>query len=126
MKLFYDQMGDLDCPSMILCLQTRTGEPRPLLCLSQHPGQSHLLAVGGVANDSGGGKTAMTTSYIWDLREERHPLSEITCRGSVVWEIRFHPYQPQFLYLATEEAGLMRIHSPSPAGRLFINYFCLR
>lgn len=92
------------------------------MCLSQHPGQSHLLAVGG-ANDSGGSgraKTRTTTSYIWDLREERHPLSEIVCRGSAVWEIRFHPLQPQFLYLATEEAGLMRIHSTvTSSGRLF-------
>ncbi|CDS39445.1 Nucleoporin Nup43 [Echinococcus multilocularis] len=104
-----------------------TGEPRPLLCLSQHPGQSHLLAVGGVGNSSGGGgrgKTATTTSYIWDLREERHPLSEITCRGSVVWEIRFHPHEPQFLYLATEEAGLMRIHSPSSVDSWSFHQIC--
>ncbi|KAM7541716.1 hypothetical protein Aperf_G00000001004 [Anoplocephala perfoliata] len=91
-----------------------SGEPIPLLCLSQHPGQSHLLAVGGVANASGGGQssTPTTTSYIWDLREERHPLSEIACRGGTVREIRFHSNQPQYLFLATEEAGLMRIHSP--------------
>ncbi|VDM30354.1 unnamed protein product [Hydatigera taeniaeformis] len=92
-----------------------TGDPRPLLCLSQHPGQSHLLAVGGVDITSGGGKTTTTTNYIWDLREERHPLSEIVCRGSAVWEVRFHPHQPQFLYLATEAAGLMCIHSPFSA-----------
>ncbi|VDD76619.1 unnamed protein product [Mesocestoides corti] len=92
------------------------GEPRPLTCLSQHPGQSHLLAVGGMNSGHGGGhKHATTTSYIWDLRAERHPLSEIVCRGSVVWEIGFHPHQPQFLYLATEEAGLMRIKSASSA-----------
>lgn len=93
----------------------RSGEPTPLLCLSQHPGQSHLLAVGGVASNYGSGdqSTATTTSYIWDLREERHPLSEIACRGGTVWEISFHSHQPQYLFLATEEAGLMRIHSPA-------------
>ncbi|VDL59699.1 unnamed protein product [Hymenolepis diminuta] len=92
-----------------------SGEPTPLLCLSQHPGQSHLLAVGGVASNYGSGdqSTATTTSYIWDLREERHPLSEIACRGGTVWEIGFHSHQPQYLFLATEEAGLMRIHSPA-------------
>ncbi|VDN97566.1 unnamed protein product [Rodentolepis nana] len=92
-----------------------SGEPIPLLCLSQHPGQSHLLAVGGVANNysSGDQSMATTTSYIWDLREERHPLSEIACRGGTVWEIGFHSHQPQYLFLATEEAGLMRIHSPT-------------
>ncbi len=66
---------------------------------------------------SGASVSTTTTSYIWDLRAEQHPLSEITCRGSAVWELAFHPRQPQFLYLATEEAGLVRIQSASSAGK---------
>ncbi|VDL89652.1 unnamed protein product [Schistocephalus solidus] len=91
------------------------GEPRPLVCLSQHPGQPHLLAVGGINSHVVSNKKSTSTCYIWDLRADQHPLSELDCPGTAVWEIKFHPTQPQQLYLATEEAGLVRVQSTSPS-----------
>ncbi|CAH8511345.1 unnamed protein product [Dicrocoelium dendriticum] len=80
----------------------RPSEAQPLHCLSRHPGQSHLLAVGGV---EGSGSAA----YIWDIRAEQYPLSEVACAGRSVFEVGFHPRQPKHLYLATEAAGMLQI-----------------
>ncbi|CAH8586420.1 unnamed protein product [Schistosoma turkestanicum] len=82
----------------------RPGETQPLLCLSQHPGQPHLLSVGGVNSSS-------AAAYIWDLRAEQYPLSEVACDGQTIWETAFHPRQPKHLYMATETAGLLQISS---------------
>ncbi|RTG89798.1 nuclear pore complex protein Nup43 [Schistosoma bovis] len=82
----------------------RPGETQPLLCLGQHPGQPHLLSVGGVNSSS-------AAAYIWDLRAEQYPLTEVACDGQYIWETAFHPRQPKHLYMATETAGLLQISS---------------
>ncbi|CAL8073127.1 unnamed protein product [Calicophoron daubneyi] len=80
----------------------RPGETQPLYCLSRHPGQPHLMAVGGVDGSS-------AAAYIWDLRAQQYPLTEVGCEGKSVWEVSFHPRQPKHLFLATETAGLLRV-----------------
>ncbi|KAK4474945.1 hypothetical protein MN116_002050 [Schistosoma mekongi] len=82
----------------------RPGETQPLLCLGQHPGQPHILSVGGVNSSS-------AAAYIWDLRAEQYPLTEVACDGQNIWETAFHPRQPKHLYMATETAGLLQISS---------------
>ncbi|CAH8645818.1 unnamed protein product [Heterobilharzia americana] len=68
----------------------------------QHPGQPHLLCVGGVSSSG-------APACIWDLRAEQYPLTELPCDGQSVWETAFHPRQPKYLYMATETAGLLQI-----------------
>ncbi|VEL35971.1 unnamed protein product [Protopolystoma xenopodis] len=131
-------------------ISLRPGQPLPLYCLARHPGQSHLLAVGGSATDaplstsisgltdlqadskdargrascqgdkdcSDGGTTgnSSATAYIWDLRADRYPLTELACPGRGVWEAMFHPTSPKYLCLATETAGLLGICSSDRNG----------
>ncbi|KAF6779483.1 hypothetical protein AHF37_01063 [Paragonimus kellicotti] len=96
----WDLRCGLDKPQQRLL---RPSETQPLYCLTHHPGQPHLLTVGGV------GGTGAAAAYIWDLRAEQYPLSELACEGRSVWEVGFHPRQPRHLYLATEAAGLLQI-----------------
>lgn len=78
--------------------------------MGQHPGQPHLLSVGGVNSSS-------AAAYIWDLRAEQYPLTEVACDGQYIWETAFHPRQPKHLYMATETAGLLQISSRDESGK---------
>ncbi|KAG5442658.1 Nucleoporin Nup43 [Clonorchis sinensis] len=102
----WDLRCGLDKPQQRLI---RPSETQPLYCLSHHPGQPHLLAVGGVEGSG-------TPAYIWDLRADQYPLTEVACQGRSVWEVGFHPRQPQHLYLATETAGLLQISCRNETG----------
>lgn len=95
----------MDIDTNIFChfLIFRPGESQPLYCIAHHPGQSHLLSVGGVGTSNG------SAAYIWDLRAEKFPLTEIACDGRIIWETAFHPRQPRHIYMATESAGLLQI-----------------
>ncbi|CAH8872809.1 unnamed protein product [Trichobilharzia szidati] len=105
-----DQLGQLALWDL------RTGSEKPqrryirpednqaLLCIAQHPGQPHILCVGGF-------RSSDSAAYIWDTRAEEYPLTSIDCDGEVIWETAFHPRQPKHLYMATETAGLIRISS---------------
>nr|CAH8872946.1 unnamed protein product [Trichobilharzia regenti] len=86
------------------CKYIRPGGNQPLLCISQHPGQPHVLCAGGFSNSD-------SAAYIWDTRAKEYPLTSISFDGEIIWETAFHPRRPKYLYVATERAGLICFRS---------------
>jgi len=62
-----------------------------------HPHQNHIIAVG---SDDG------TTSF-WDLRNLSSPLERFAQHNANVWEISFHPAQPNNLVSCSEDGDVL-------------------
>eukprot|EP00058_Branchiostoma_floridae_P013639 XP_002599127.1 hypothetical protein BRAFLDRAFT_281490 [Branchiostoma floridae] len=73
-----------------------SGERIPLHCLDKHPGQPHIVATGGQDG----------SLYMWDLRQERHPVSAMDAHAWDMWEVLFHPTHPDHLFSCSQDGSL--------------------
>uniref|UniRef100_A0A3P9AE62 Uncharacterized protein n=1 Tax=Esox lucius TaxID=8010 RepID=A0A3P9AE62_ESOLU len=72
-------------PSQILSL---TGDRVPLHCVDRHPNQQHIVATGG--------QDGMLC--IWDVRQGKMPFSLMEAHSAEMWEVHFHPSNPDHLF----------------------------
>ncbi|XP_069463823.1 nucleoporin Nup43 [Ambystoma mexicanum] len=80
-------------PSQIFSL---SGERVPLHCIDRHPNQQHLVTTGG--------QDGMLS--IWDLRQGGMPLSLLKAHDAEMWEVHFHPSNPNHLFTCSEDGSL--------------------
>ncbi|MBN3315779.1 NUP43 protein, partial [Atractosteus spatula] len=80
-------------PSQILSL---TGERVPLHCVDRHPNQQHIVATG--SQDG--------VLCIWDVRQGSTPFSLMEAHSAEMWEVHFHPSNPDHLFTCSEDGSL--------------------
>ncbi|XP_062953787.1 nucleoporin Nup43 isoform X2 [Cynocephalus volans] len=80
-------------PSQILSL---TGDRVPLHCVDRHPSQQHVVATGG--------QDGMLS--IWDVRQGTMPVSLLKAHEAEMWEVHFHPSNPDHLFTCSEDGSL--------------------
>ncbi|XP_032041337.1 nucleoporin Nup43 isoform X1 [Aythya fuligula] len=80
-------------PSQIFSL---TGERVPLHCVDRHPNQQHIVATGG--------QDGMLS--IWDIRQGTMPVSLLNAHEAEMWEVHFHPSNPDHLFTCSEDGSL--------------------
>ncbi|XP_068406862.1 nucleoporin Nup43 isoform X2 [Eschrichtius robustus] len=80
-------------PSQILSL---TGDRVPLHCVDRHPNQQHVVATGG--------QDGMLS--IWDVRQGTMPVSLLKAHEAEMWEVHFHPSNPDHLFTCSEDGSL--------------------
>uniref|UniRef100_A0A0B7A1P2 Uncharacterized protein n=2 Tax=Arion vulgaris TaxID=1028688 RepID=A0A0B7A1P2_9EUPU len=78
------------------CNNLSTENHIPLLCVDKHPGQAHIVATGGV--------DGMLT--IWDLRQEQFPMTLLEAHTGPMWEVKFHPHNPNHLFTCSDDGSL--------------------
>ncbi|KAM4772509.1 nucleoporin Nup43 [Rhinophrynus dorsalis] len=74
-----------------------TSERVPLHCVDRHPNQQHLVATGG--------QDGMLC--IWDVRQGRMPMSLLNAHEAEMWEVHFHPSNPDHLFTCSEDGSLL-------------------
>ncbi|XP_065837655.1 nucleoporin Nup43-like [Oscarella lobularis] len=72
-------------------------EPSALLCVDCHPDQWHLVAAG---NQDG-------VLSIWDLRQEKYPVSLMESHSANVWEVKFHRHYPNNLFSCSDDGSVL-------------------
>uniref|UniRef100_A0A674C897 Nucleoporin 43 n=1 Tax=Salmo trutta TaxID=8032 RepID=A0A674C897_SALTR len=87
-------------PSQILSL---TGDRVPLHCVDRHPNQQHIVATGG--------QDGMLC--IWDVRQGNMPFSLMEAHSSEMWEVHFHPSNPDHLFSCSEDGSLLHWETSS-------------
>ncbi|KFP03275.1 Nucleoporin Nup43, partial [Calypte anna] len=80
-------------PSQIFSL---TGDRVPLHCVDRHPNQQHIVATGG--------QDGMLS--IWDIRQGSMPVSLLNAHEAEMWEVHFHPSNPDHLFTCSEDGAL--------------------
>uniref|UniRef100_A0A8C8SG56 Nucleoporin 43 n=1 Tax=Pelusios castaneus TaxID=367368 RepID=A0A8C8SG56_9SAUR len=80
-------------PSQIFSL---TGDRIPLHCVDRHPSQQHIVATGG--------QDGMLS--IWDVRQGSMPVSLLNAHDAEMWEVHFHPSNPDHLFTCSEDGSL--------------------
>ncbi|NP_001016144.1 nucleoporin Nup43 [Xenopus tropicalis] len=73
-----------------------TGERVPLHCVDRHPNQQHVVATGG--------QDGMLC--IWDVRHGKMPMSLLNAHKAEMWEVHFHPSNPDHLFTCSEDGSL--------------------
>ncbi|XP_052236910.1 nucleoporin Nup43-like isoform X2 [Dreissena polymorpha] len=92
LKIF-DLRENTDEPSRTFSV---SGEQVPLQCLARHPTQQHIVATGG--HDG--------VLSIWDLRQERFPVTLLEAHAAPMWEVLFHPASPDHLFTCSEDGSV--------------------
>ncbi|XP_067876279.1 nucleoporin Nup43 isoform X2 [Heterodontus francisci] len=80
-------------PSQIYSL---TGERVPLHCVDRHPNQQHIVGTGGQDG----------TLCIWDVRQGSIPISLLDAHSAEMWEVHFHPSNPDHVFTCSEDGSL--------------------
>ncbi|NXN91523.1 NUP43 protein, partial [Rhinopomastus cyanomelas] len=80
-------------PSQIFYL---TSDRVPLQCVDRHPNQQHIVATGG--------QDGMLS--IWDIRQGTMPVSLLNAHEAEMWEVHFHPSNPDHLFTCSEDGSL--------------------
>lgn len=73
-----------------------SGEQTPLQCVSRHPTQHHIVATGG--HDG--------VLSVWDLRQEKFPVTLLEAHSAAMWEVKFHPANPDHLFTCSEDGSV--------------------
>lgn len=73
-----------------------SGEPTPLQCVARHPTQHHIVATGG--HDG--------VLSVWDLRQEKFPVTLLEAHSAAMWEVKFHPTNPDHLFTCSEDGSV--------------------
>ncbi|KFW67162.1 Nucleoporin Nup43, partial [Pygoscelis adeliae] len=73
-----------------------TGDRVPLHCVDRHPNQQHIVATGG--------QDGMLS--IWDIRQGTMPVSLLNAHEAEMWEVHFHPSNPDHLFTCSEDGSL--------------------
>ncbi|GFT90674.1 nucleoporin Nup43 [Nephila pilipes] len=77
-------------------LLTLSREQQSVTCMNTHPTQSHILGTG---YDDG-------SLCIWDMRQERKPMSLLEGHSAAVTELLFHPTNPDYLYTCSLDSSV--------------------
>ncbi|XP_018599193.1 nucleoporin Nup43 [Scleropages formosus] len=85
-------------PVQILYL---TGDRVPLHSVDRHPNQQHIVATGG--------QDGMLC--IWDVRHGSIPFSLMEAHSAEMWEVHFHPSNPDHLFTCSEDGSLLHWES---------------
>ncbi|RMC12945.1 hypothetical protein DUI87_10472 [Hirundo rustica rustica] len=72
------------------------GDRVPLHCVDRHPNQQHIVATGG--------QDGMLS--IWDIRQGTMPVSLLNAHEAEMWEVHFHPSDPDHLFTCSEDGSL--------------------
>lgn len=96
----WDFRQQSDSPAQILSL---TGDRVPLHCVDKHPNQQHIVATGG--------QDGMLC--IWDVRQGNTPFSLTEAHSAEMWEVHFHPSNPNHLFTCSEDGSLLHWESTS-------------
>ncbi|XP_051880387.1 nucleoporin Nup43 [Pristis pectinata] len=73
-----------------------TDERVPLHCVDRHPNQQHIVATGGQDG----------TLCIWDVRQGNVPISVLDAHSAEMWEVHFHPSNPDHVFTCSEDGSL--------------------
>uniref|UniRef100_A0A4W3HL23 Nucleoporin 43 n=1 Tax=Callorhinchus milii TaxID=7868 RepID=A0A4W3HL23_CALMI len=73
-----------------------TGDRVPLHCVDRHPNQQHIVATGG--------QDGMLC--IWDVRQGNMPVSLLEAHFTEMWEVHFHPSNPDHLFSCSEDGSV--------------------
>uniref|UniRef100_A0A2K5KKA9 Uncharacterized protein n=1 Tax=Cercocebus atys TaxID=9531 RepID=A0A2K5KKA9_CERAT len=73
-----------------------TSDRVPLHCVDRHPNQQHVVATGGQDG----------ILSIWDVRQGTMPVSLLKAREAEMWEVHFHPSNPDHLFTCSEDGSL--------------------
>uniref|UniRef100_A0A3Q3WXP4 Uncharacterized protein n=1 Tax=Mola mola TaxID=94237 RepID=A0A3Q3WXP4_MOLML len=87
-------------PSQILSL---CGDRVPLHCVDRHPNQQHIVATGG--------QDGMLC--VWDVRQGNAPFSLMEAHSAEMWEVHFHPTNPDHLFTCSEDGSLLHWETSS-------------
>lgn len=88
-------------PSQILFL---SGDRVPFHCVARHPNQQHIVATGG--------QDGMLC--VWDVRQGNAPFSLMEAHSAEMWEVHFHPTNPDHLFTCSEDGSLLHWETSSP------------
>ncbi|XP_062857920.1 nucleoporin Nup43 isoform X2 [Trichomycterus rosablanca] len=80
-----------------------TGDRVPLHCVDRHPNQQHIVATGG--------QDGMLS--IWDVRQGSMPFSMMEAHSAEMWEVHFHPTNPDHLFTCSEDGSLLHWETSS-------------
>jgi len=92
LKLWDIRSQELTKPEKVMTL---SGNTCPLLSVDKHPNQPHILVTG-----HGDGVIG-----IWDIRQEKSPVTLIDAHDSEVWQVRFHPLYPDNLFTCSQDGS---------------------
>ncbi|XP_077977336.1 nucleoporin Nup43-like [Glandiceps talaboti] len=73
-----------------------TGERIPLHCIDKHPNQPHIVATGGQDG----------VLAIWDMRQDKYPVTLLDAHSTNMWEVKFHPFNPDNLFTCSEDGAV--------------------
>ncbi|KAM9778470.1 nucleoporin Nup43 [Syngnathus typhle] len=90
----WDFRQQSNSPSQIFSM---SGDLVPLNCVDTHPNQQHIVATGG--------QNGML--YVWDVRQSNTPLSLMEAHSAEMWEVHFHPMNPDHLFTCSEDGSLL-------------------
>ncbi|XP_060565440.1 nucleoporin Nup43-like [Ruditapes philippinarum] len=82
-----------------------SGEQTPLQCVARHPTQHHIVATG--AYDG--------VLSVWDLRQEKFPVTPLEAHSAAIWEVKFHPTNPDHLFTCSEDGSVWHWNASSVA-----------
>lgn len=92
LKLWDIRQPEIDKPQKVLTL---SGNACPLLSVDKHPNQPHILVTG-----HGDGVIG-----IWDVRQEKAPVTLIDAHQAEVWQVKFHPLYPDNLFTCSQDGS---------------------
>uniref|UniRef100_A0A3P8UPX7 Nucleoporin 43 n=1 Tax=Cynoglossus semilaevis TaxID=244447 RepID=A0A3P8UPX7_CYNSE len=87
-------------PSQIFSL---SGDRVPLHCVDRHPNQQHIVATGG--------QDGMLC--VWDVRQGNSPFSLMEAHSAEMWEVHFHPTNPDHMFTCSEDGSLLHWETSS-------------
>uniref|UniRef100_A0A3Q3KKC4 Uncharacterized protein n=1 Tax=Monopterus albus TaxID=43700 RepID=A0A3Q3KKC4_MONAL len=96
----WDFRQQSNSPSQILSL---SGNRVPLHCVDRHPNQQHIVATGG--------QDGMLC--VWDVRQGNSPFSLMEAHSAEMWEVHFHPTNPDHLFTCSEDGSLLHWETTS-------------
>ncbi|KAJ3606609.1 hypothetical protein NHX12_026130 [Muraenolepis orangiensis] len=96
----WDFRQQSNTPAQIL---SQTGDRVPLHCVARHPNQQHIVATGG--------QDGMLC--IWDARQGNAPTSLMEAHTAEMWEVHFHPTNPDHLFTCSEDGSLLHWETTS-------------
>nr|XP_015803110.2 nucleoporin Nup43 isoform X2 [Nothobranchius furzeri] len=96
----WDLRQQSNSASQILSL---SGDRVPLYCIDRHPNQQHIVATGGQD-----GMLCM-----WDVRQGSMPSSLMEAHSAEMWEVHFHPTNPDHLFTCSEDGSLLHWETSS-------------
>ncbi|ELU18713.1 hypothetical protein CAPTEDRAFT_166049 [Capitella teleta] len=80
---------------LFLPSNSASGERCALNCITNHPTQAHIVATGGQDG----------ALSIWDMRQEKFPVTVLSAHASHLWEVVFHPNFPDHLFTCSEDGA---------------------